>query len=242
MNIITWINTALTAIYVVVTIGILFLNNQSVKAATAANQQQLALQFLEHRLKIYYTLRKWVFTARRFQEDFFGCTSLEVFNADLYYYDQSEKFEAINQQLDNLEAELKNDELLDGQRKQLESTRDFLIKERILKKVAMLDAEEGIIKQIEIFFPDIKFETIVRFTSLFMKVVMKSQPEDIEKLKEIVQEITNEHIVETLWNIIKTNNLKIIADSTWQQSGNPFFSRFRNLLHCNKKGPHFCQK
>ena len=208
---ITWLNenqgfvmSLLTLVYVIATGLILRSNKKSADAAITANKQQYALELLNRRFTSYYCLNDWVSIAKSlFIQDFQLGTPLDAFNAMLYNNAKIETLENINTQLKSIELCLEQSNIPAQEQEQLRSIRAQQLQDRFFKRFAMLDAEHGLINQIEILFPKIDFEPIRQFSDSFTKAVIDSSLENIEQLKKDAQIILDKNIRESLWEVLK---------------------------------------
>ena len=101
------------------------------------------------------------------------------------------------------ESVLKNN-ISVAEQQQLTAMRSQLIQDRFLKRVAMLDAELGLINQIEILFPIADFEAVRQFSTFFSNAVIASNSKNIEQLKAAVNQIIDSKILDSLWTTLKT--------------------------------------
>lgn len=212
MCIIDWINdyqgfvmALLTLVYVVATIRILSSNKKSADAAATANKQQYSLELLDKRLTSFYCLNEWISIAKSLSiPNFPSGTSLEAFNAMLFNNAKNEALVNINNQINSIDTQIQIANMPVTEQQRLITVRNQLLQDRFLKRIAMLDAELGLINQIEILFPETDFEKIKQFSNSFSNAVIDSNPKNIEQLKIDTNQIIDGKILESLWATLKT--------------------------------------
>lgn len=212
MCIVDWINdyqgfvmSLLTLVYVVATICILSSNKKSADAAATANKQQYSLELLDKRLTSYYCLNEWISIAKSLLiQNFPSGTSLDAFNAMLYNNAKNEALVSINNQINSIDLQIQTANIPVTEQQRLMTVRSQLVQDRFLKRVAMLDAELGLINQIEILFPATNFEKIKQFSNSFSNAVIDSNPKNIENLKIATNQIIDSKTLESLWATLKT--------------------------------------
>lgn len=194
----------LTLVYVVATIRILSSNQKSADAAATANKQQYSLELLDKRLASYYCLNEWVSIAKSLLiQNFSSGTPLDAFNAMLFNNAKNETLTSINNQINSIGLQLQNANISVAEQQQLTVIRNQLLQERFFKRVAMLDAEHGLINQIEILFPMADVKTIKQFATFFSNAVIDSSPKNIKQLKAAVNQIIDNKTLDSLWTILK---------------------------------------
>lgn len=193
----------LTLVYVVATCFIWNSNKKSADAATEANKQNYALTLLDKRLTSYYTLNDWVSIGNMLYAYNKERTPVELFNAMLFNNPKNIELEEMNSKIQDIENEMEkcNSDIV--RYSELATVRKSLLQKRLFKRIAVLDAESGLIAQIEILFSTVNYESVKEFKDDFMRTVIDSSDKNVEKLKKDLQKLLDECILENMWEEMK---------------------------------------
>lgn len=209
-NLWNWVNDnngammcVLTLVYVVATVFILKSNNKSVDAATKANKQSYKLALLDKRLKAYYILNDWISIAKMLYAHNKESTPVELFNAMLFNNPKNIELENINNQIQDIENKMKKEGVAIDQYSELSNERKKLLQNRLMKRIAMLDVEAGLIGQIEILFSTVNYKSIKEFKDDFIHTVIDASDMNVKKLKADLQNLLDENILENMWKEMK---------------------------------------